>query len=551
MTEQVKYLIKGTTVTNLTQKFKHTFKLGHGGDSYKAYVDETKCVRQYNKDNREETSYSKIPNVIQICSGYCHYIFLTSEGRVYGVGSTANGALGRNNRISRTNAGEITYFKKKNIKIRKIQAGVFQSYFISTDNKLYASGANGEKQLGIINNNSSTLEPTLVTTKEVQNVWCGNYSYTVYYQELESGKIIGSGRVTPKHPYILTENENFQNKQVVDIAGGASAYLFLVRTQEGKSQVYISKSTNYPKLWNGLSEYKIRTMQMNCHDCTFTTEDNKVLVSKSTGISFLDITDRLPEIPKTKRWQQVCHAWDTLLFPVDNETNTILEDLQRVYQNQILTDRQFTSETLKEFKVHQTWIESRFQCAFERIDGLFIGLNVDVCEELLDWCYGISSHHQLSQKAINFLESIQVDPENTPEEDLKKLYQNNSTKNFIILVKVTDGEEGEDEDEEEQEEEFEEIPVHKFVLLTRSGLFREMFKNVTKESNSVTDYSGKEIESIESLIKYLYTNTLELTADDDPQMVVEDLENAIEYYKLNEKSNLNQELEQIKKLFNL
>ncbi|KAJ6250059.1 hypothetical protein M0813_16431 [Anaeramoeba flamelloides] len=73
-----------------------------------------------------------------------------------------------------------------------------------------------------------------------------------------------------------------------------------------------------------------------------------------------------------------------------------------------------------------------------------------------------------------------------------------------------------------------------------------MFENITEESKSVKDYSGKSIESIEILIKYFYTEKIELTADHDPLLIIEELEDSIEYYQLNENSNILSQLNEIK-----
>ncbi|KAJ3447904.1 btk-binding protein-related [Anaeramoeba flamelloides] len=127
-------------------------------------------------------------------------------------------------------------------------------------------------------------------------------------------------------------------------------------------------------------------------------------------------------------------------------------------------------------------------------------------------------------------------------------YKNEETKNFIIKVKIDN-----QEDENEEDEDFEEIPVHKFILIARSGLFREMFKtlNRNEEDNSVVDFSIKTLESLEIFFKYLYTNTIELTADDDPQLTVEELEDAYKYYHLTEKFSLQSEIMKIKKQYPL
>ncbi|KAJ3451284.1 btk-binding protein-related [Anaeramoeba flamelloides] len=543
------YFISGTQVTDLTQNNPNNFKFGAGGDAFRVYVDENNQVNQF-VSKPLNLKKNPLKNVIQVASGYCHYLILTEDGKVYGVGSSTNGTLGNNTQIRKMKAGEFLFFKENNLKIRKIHAGVFQSYFITTDNKFYACGTNDVHQLGTLDSTQNQKTPLLVTETEIREVWSGNYAYTVYYEELESGKIIGSGRVTPKHPYILTEDSRFKDKEVVDIAGGASTYLFLVRTKKGTQEVYFSQSQAYPKLWDQLSGLKIRTIKMNCHNCVLTTEDNKVIASESTGNSY-KVLDNLVKLPNTQRWEVVCHAWDSVVFPVES-SNSLGEDFKNVYENQILVDLQLPKTKLK---VHTTWVQCRFRNPIQKISQLFQDLDFETCDELIGWAYGLIAEAGLSENSTSFLNSIQIDPKTTLQDDLLRLSLDEETKNFNLLVKIADEDENneyeKDQDEDEDEDDIEEIPVHKFVLFARSGLFQEMFQNITEQSNSVQDYSGKAIESIEIFIKFLYTNTLELTADDDPQIVVEDLSDAIEYYKLNEKSSLTSELDKIKKQFNL
>ncbi|KAJ3433404.1 btk-binding protein-related [Anaeramoeba flamelloides] len=541
-TKQPFYLINGTSLTNKTSTHNHVFKCGSGGDKVTAYVDETTCVRQYTGTS-ETKLHSQIKNVVQVASGYQHTIFLTEDGKVYGFGSQNSKDLGTNSAINSNTSGEFNYFKNNNLKVRKIAAGVFQSYFITTDNKYYACGSNSENRLGIFDN-KSIQGPTLVTDVNVTDVWSGLYAYTVYYQQ-EDGKIIGAGKTVPSNPYTLTDETELKDLEIVNIAGGYSHFLFLFHTKEGAPQVYYISDKQKPRLWNELSGFRVTHLGMCCHNSVFTTEDNKVLCSTSTGGNVTDLTSQLPKIPTSQRWEICNKAWDATIFPVD-DSNPLYEDFKNIYENQILVDCQLPNTDLK---VHKTWIEQRFRNTFQTLEQRFAELNSDLSKELLDWAYGIKSF--VSENGVEFLNSIKADPKSTLQNDLNILYHQEETKNFAILVKIQDeeDEDEEEDDEEDEENEFEEIPVHKFVLILKTNLFREMFVNVTEKSNSVKDFFEKSPESIEVFIKYLYLNKIELTADDEPEMIVEELKEAQEYYKLNENSNFTKELETIKNKF--
>ncbi|KAJ3442143.1 speckle-type poz protein [Anaeramoeba flamelloides] len=119
------------------------------------------------------------------------------------------------------------------------------------------------------------------------------------------------------------------------------------------------------------------------------------------------------------------------------------------------------------------------------------------------------------------------------------------------MVKIDDQED--DNDDEDKEGNYEEIPVHKFILLARSGLFRSMFDYVNEKENlnKAQDYTNKSIESLKILIKYFYTDSIELKTNQDPKFIVDELSDAVEYYQLNDQCNLESELLKIKKQFDL
>ncbi|KAJ5080067.1 speckle-type poz protein [Anaeramoeba ignava] len=103
--------------------------------------------------------------------------------------------------------------------------------------------------------------------------------------------------------------------------------------------------------------------------------------------------------------------------------------------------------------------------------------------------------------------------------DLSKLYQQNETKDFKIII-----------------EEKKEIKVHKLILILRSELFKGMFQlNVQDQSNQVHDYSRKSFEAINQFIYFLYHDEFE----EETKITKENLEEYVDikdYYQLNPKS---------------
>ncbi|KAJ5070467.1 ankyrin repeat-containing protein [Anaeramoeba ignava] len=107
--------------------------------------------------------------------------------------------------------------------------------------------------------------------------------------------------------------------------------------------------------------------------------------------------------------------------------------------------------------------------------------------------------------------------------DLRSLFADEETKDFTLVC------------------DNEEIKVHRLVLMARSELFRGMFLSVNDSSNKVSDYSGKTISSLQVLVKFFYLDQI------DEQMVDSDilsqLEDASDYYQLNQNSSFSFEFE--------
>ncbi|KAJ6236973.1 speckle-type poz protein [Anaeramoeba flamelloides] len=208
--------------------------------------------------------------------------------------------------------------------------------------------------------------------------------------------------------------------------------------------------------------------------------------------------------------------------------------------------------------VHKNLIECRTKLTIDQIQNKLFGeekpINKEQTLSFLKWIYSdeISDLEKLEQ-SFNLLElTYPPSVDNTLEKDIAQLYKDDDSKDFKILVNIEDEEE-DNEDEENKKENYEEIPVHKFILYTRSGLFRAMFDYVNEKENTnkIQDYTNKSIESLKILIKYFYTNSIELTTDQDPKLIVDELSDAVEYYQLNDQCNFELELNKIKKQFDL
>ncbi|KAJ5076640.1 ankyrin repeat-containing protein [Anaeramoeba ignava] len=106
--------------------------------------------------------------------------------------------------------------------------------------------------------------------------------------------------------------------------------------------------------------------------------------------------------------------------------------------------------------------------------------------------------------------------------DLKKLYQQNDSKDFKIII---------EENGKEKE-----IKVHKLVLIIRSELFKGMFQlNIEDKSNQVHDYSKKSFQTLNQIIYFLYHDKFDKEIKINREMK-EELRDVKDYYQLNENS---------------
>ncbi|KAJ5069692.1 ankyrin repeat-containing protein [Anaeramoeba ignava] len=110
--------------------------------------------------------------------------------------------------------------------------------------------------------------------------------------------------------------------------------------------------------------------------------------------------------------------------------------------------------------------------------------------------------------------------------DLQKCYLDDKSKDFQIFVDSVP------------------IPVHKFILIARSGLYRGMFSSVVDDSNKVTDYSGRSLETLQQLIKFFYIDSIDLGLSED---VLIELNEGIDFYQLSANTTLPYEIESSRK----
>ncbi|KAJ3452403.1 hypothetical protein M0812_04170 [Anaeramoeba flamelloides] len=117
---------------------------------------------------------------------------------------------------------------------------------------------------------------------------------------------------------------------------------------------------------------------------------------------------------------------------------------------------------------------------------------------------------------------------------LRELYKDEKSMDFIIKIQKEDDDDDDDDDEDEQEEKKIEIKFHKWVLVARTGLFKEFFGTLQNEEN-VSDYSQRSEQFWIFFKKFLYTGVFDFLAI--PKSQFEEFQDANQYYNLSEKCN--------------
>ncbi|KAJ6230971.1 hypothetical protein M0813_00782 [Anaeramoeba flamelloides] len=512
--EEIKDIQSGYSTYLILTKSGKVFSLAQNhsycevplSDPQSSTFEKIRPVPFFNKkeNNRKVETFAMV--------GWSNY-FVCKDGKLFGNGYN-EGRLGDGTSNQAKNL-PILIFEN----VTRVFGGVqgYGFFFTTKNNELYACGANSEC-LGI-GNHSDQLSPvkvpkwkaedilyiqtnechSILITKEGKTYGCGNDGYNGLTQDKST----------------FTEIEELKNKKVVEYFGGSR--ISLVLTNENELFGWGFDSNNQP-----------------------TDQYGNTRIQTPHKFNLPEIYQNNPSI----KLKITCGTYCIYLYPSYN--SCLIQDFQKLFESKIFCDSKLSLNENIQFPIHKIIVESRTNLQISTIEDLLNKESFSKQEILLflKWVYFDEiTNVDLLKQIFNSL-NISYPPKNTFQKDLHDLFNDEDSKDFTLLIKNDDDE---DEDEDEDDEEvYEEIPVHKIILLTRSGLFREMFENITEESKSVKDYSGKSIESIEILIKYFYTGKIELTADHDIQLIIEELEDSIEYYQLNENSNILSQLNEIK-----
>ncbi|KAJ6250322.1 hypothetical protein M0813_16179 [Anaeramoeba flamelloides] len=541
----------------------------------------------YEKDN-EKRKYQlpKNETIKDIVSSRYTYLILTESGKVW--------SLAKSNRykvVPLLDADQstfeeiryVTFFEEKKLFVNSVIMGLASGYYLCNGDQLYASGSNGQGRLGIGKYGGQVPMPVYVQDK-VTKIFAGNSAFGFFfttnnpdllyacgnnlYGQLGIGSIFA--QITP------TAVKNIKGSEILTLGLGRLHSILI--TNEGQTF-----SCGHRRI-NGLGVEKLiftlipQLKEKKAVQLAIEFKGNLVLTDQNElyGWGFCRLyptyeskneNNKLPTKIKLPSYftnyleskDQVRIACGTrVCFLYLDFKNTLSQDLRILLESKKFCDCEIGTMG-NQIPVHKDLVECRTKLTIDQIQNKLFGgekpINKEQTLSFLKWTYydEISDLEKLEQ-TFNLLElTFPPSVDNTLEKDIAQLYQDDDSKDFKILVTIEDEDLDEEEEDEDEKANYEEIPVHKFILLARSGLFRAMFDYVNEKDNTnkIQDYTNKSIESLEILIKYFYTNSIELTSEKDAELIVDELSDAVEYYQLNDQCNFENELLKIKKQFEL
>ncbi|KAJ3426032.1 hypothetical protein M0812_28479 [Anaeramoeba flamelloides] len=478
----------------------------------------------------------------------------------------------------------VTFFEEKKLFVNSLIMGSCSCYYLCNGDQLYASGSNHHGSLGTGKKGGEKEPMPVYVQDKVTKIFGGVCALNFFFVTSKPDLLYGCGNNisgelgigSDDDPYKPTVVKNFKGSEILTIS--SCVFYSILITKKGQTFSCCFKKFNghgVPKtiftLIPQLKEKKAVQLATGSNRNLILTDQNELYgwgfddffpTNKPNNNNNHNIPTKI-SLPGfftnylgSKDMIRIACGSKFCFIYLDFK-NTLPQDLRLLFESKKFCDCEIGTLG-NQIPVHKSLVECRTKLTFDQIQNkLFVekSINKEQTLNFLKWIYydEISDLEKLEQ-TFNLLElTYPPSVDNTLEKDIAQLYKDDDSKDFKILVKIEDDDDQEDNEDEDEEGNYEEIPVHKFILYSRSGLFRAMFDYVNKKDNTnkVQDYTNKSIKSLKILVKYFYTNSIELTANQEPKLIVDELSDAVEYYQLNDQCNFESELMKIKKQFDL
>jgi uncharacterized repeat protein (TIGR02543 family) len=139
----------------------------------------------------EQVTVPGTAKVVGVAAGGSHSLYVTEDGKLWGMGYNGSGQLGLGNTTNRATPEQVTVHGT--VKVIGVAAGSNYSLYVTEDGKLWGMGGNSSGQLGLGDRTNRTM-PAQVTahgTAKVISVAAGSDSHSLYVTE--DGKFWGMG----------------------------------------------------------------------------------------------------------------------------------------------------------------------------------------------------------------------------------------------------------------------------------------------------------------------------------------------------------------------
>ncbi|KAJ3451010.1 btk-binding protein-related [Anaeramoeba flamelloides] len=546
---------------------------------------------EFYQENKKKRKYQlpKNETIKDIVSSCQTYQILTESGKVWSLANEneyKEVPLLDADQSTFEKIRPVTFFEEKKLFVNSLIMGFGSGYYLCNGDQLYASGSNFDGRLGVGQNGGLEPMPVYVQDK-VTKIFSGSVATNFFFITSKPDLLYGCGNNyygqlgvgSTGNLSTATAVKNFKGSEILTVSSGHFHSILI--TNEGKVYscgYWIINGHDFDKsiftLIPQLKEKRAVQLAIGFKQNLVLTDQNELygweFNDSQLSTDEFEFNNLNPNIPtkinlpgffanylESKDLVRIACGSNVSFLYLDFK-NTLLEDLRILFEHKKFCDCEI-GKLGSQIPVHKSLLECRTKLTIDQIQNKLFGeekstTNKEQTLIFLKWIYydEISDLEKLEQTFNSLQLTFPPSVDNTLEKDIAQLYQDDDSKDFKILVKIkTDKEE--DLEDDNKELNYEEIPVHKFILLARSGLFRGMFDyfNEKDNTNKVQDYTDKSIESLEILIKYLYTNSIELTTNQDPELIVDELFDAVEYYQLNDQCNFESELLKIKKQFDL
>ncbi|KAJ5076458.1 hypothetical protein M0811_06458 [Anaeramoeba ignava] len=469
---------------------------------------------------------------------FSHFLILKEDGNVYGYGRNRSAYLPPKNGDTKefTEPIKLPFFEENGIEIIDICVGCCQCYYLSKNYTLYASGHNSRSELGLEERKSEVYPPQVVALN-VKRLFSDDYSFFFFYEDFNQNFFAsgenGTGQLgigspdSPKIPQIVPD---LCNKKVITISCGYQHSIAIIEEENGNQdkpfhQIWIAGGpfkTDYKfRKIERFEERRVISVTSHCWDGCLLTDRGEIYdYNKNRDFENEIKPEYLNPISYINNYR-IEFGISSLIYQAA-EDFILIEDLQKLLENQEMTDFQIQGIDGSIHKAHQLIVQTRF-CRSKKtsIEKITQCLSQKTKKEIQSFLQFVYTGKTLYFKEISEI-GKELGIENINEKfggsrkvrkSIIKLFSDEETKDFAIVVKDK------------------EIRVHKIILLARSDLFRGMFLSVVDDfSNKVSDYSQRSFKQIYSIIRILYFDQIDSQTD---SKTINDFQDVIDYYQLN------------------